>query len=145
MNGYKLPYTAEEIETRLAGVGLPYFGLTATTIAFNGEEVELAEEDKNALFSIIDAMSSAGKILPIVIAIPLADIMFTTVLSVISIASEGYISYAGNIVTPGVMLSVGLTVNPDGSAVIAVNEEYISGGDTEAIAADMEAILNAEY
>ena len=128
-----------------SGVGLPYFALTATTIAFNGEEVELAEEDKNALFSIIDAMSSAGKILPIVIAIPLAGIMFTTVLSVISIASEGYISYVGNIVTPGVMLSVGLTVNPDGSAVIAVNEEYISGGDTEAIAADMEAILNAEY
>lgn len=128
-----------------AGVGLPYFGLTATTIALNGEEVELAEEDKNALFSIIEAMSSAGKILPLVIAIPLADIMFTTVLSVLSIAAEGHISYAGNIVTPGVMLSVGLTVNPDGSAVIAVSEEYISGGDTEAIAAELEGILNAEY
>ena len=145
MNGYKLPYTAEEIETRLAGVGLPYFGLTATTTAFNGEEVELAEEDKNALFSIIDAMSSAGKILPIVIAIPIAGIMFTTVLSVISIASEGYISYAGNIFTPGVLLTVVLTVNPDGSAVIVVEEEYLSGADTEAIAAELEAVIDGEY
>lgn len=144
---HKLPYTAEEIERRLAGFGLQHFALTATTVD-TGEAVDLAEEDRAALLSIIDPMVSSGKMLPIVAAIPADGIVLTTVLSAvanIAALDDWQITYGGNIWTDEVVLSVELIVNSAGMATIKVDTINISGADTEAIAADMEAILNAEY
>lgn len=146
-NEHKLPYTAEEIEKRLAGVGLPYFALTATTVL--GEAVDLADEDRAALLSIIDPMVSSGKALPIVAAIQVDGIVLTTVLSAVSNivdASDNWqITYGGNIWTAEVVLSVELIVNSAGMATIKVDTIDISGADTEAIAAELEAVIDGKY